>query len=194
MKFYSNRELKKKGFDILGKNLEISKNVNFYNFKGVIGSNCRIDDFSILIGKINIGNNVHIGSHNLISSSKYGNSITISDYTGIGPKCYLSASTEDYLANDISNPTINKKFRKNIIMANIYIGKNVLVGAGTYIIPKKKDRNIIIGDNVSIGTKSIISESVSSNFIIFNESLYKNKKLHLKKKINFSQIKLEKLK
>ena len=33
MNFYSNRELKKKGFDILGKNLEISKNVNFYNFK-----------------------------------------------------------------------------------------------------------------------------------------------------------------
>ena len=56
MNFYSNRELKKKGFDILGKNLEISKDVNFYNFKGVIGSNCRIDDFSILIGKINIGN------------------------------------------------------------------------------------------------------------------------------------------
>ena len=102
MHFYSVKELKKIGFKNIGKNLEVSKNVNFYNFSGSIGSNCRIDDFSILIGKINIGNNVHIASHNLISSSKYGNIISISDFTGIGPKCYISASTEDYMANDIS--------------------------------------------------------------------------------------------
>ena len=39
MNFYSTKELKKIGFKSLGKNLEISKNVNFYNFNGLIGTN-----------------------------------------------------------------------------------------------------------------------------------------------------------
>jgi len=189
MPFYSNKELKKLGFENLGKNLEISKNVNFYNFSGSIGSNCRIDDFTIIIGRINIGNHVHIASHNLISSSKYGNDITISDFTGIGPRCYISASTEDYMANDISNPTIKKKFRKNIIMANVKIGKNVLMGAGTQIIPRRKNKDIKIGDNVSIGINTVISISVASNSLVFNQNLHKIKILPIKKKINFTKVK-----
>jgi len=191
MNFYSTKELKKLGFKSLGKNLEISKNVNFYNFIGTIGSNCRIDDFSILIGKINIGDHVHIAPYNLISSSKYGNIINIAQYTGIGPRCYISASTENYMANDISNPTIKKKFRKNIIMANIDIGRNVLIGAGTYIIPRRKNKNenIKIGDNVSIGVNSVISNSISSNSLVFNKNLQEIKILHIKKKINFSKVK-----
>ena len=32
MHFYSVKELKKIGFKNIGKNLEVSKNVNFYNF------------------------------------------------------------------------------------------------------------------------------------------------------------------
>ena len=189
MHFYTNKELKKLGFKNLGSNLEISKNVNFYNISGSIGSNCRIDDFSIIIGKINIGNHVHIASYNLISSSKYGNTIKISDFTGIGPRCYISASTEDYMANDISNPTIKKKFRKNIIMANIKIGKNVLMGAGTHVIPRRKNKDIQIGDNVSIGVNSVISGSIASNSLAFNQNLHKTKILPIKKKINFSKIK-----
>ena len=51
MRFFSTKELKKKGFIKVGKNVQISKNVNFYNFKGSIGSNCRIDDYCVFIGK-----------------------------------------------------------------------------------------------------------------------------------------------
>jgi len=56
MKYFSVTELKKKGFKKIGKNVQISKNVNFYKFHGSIGSNCRIDDNCIFIGKISIGN------------------------------------------------------------------------------------------------------------------------------------------
>ena len=189
MNFYSTKELKKIGFESLGKNLEISKNVNFYNFSGSIGSNCRIDDFSILIGEINIGEHVHIASFNLISASKNRNVINISNFSGIGPRCYISATTEDYMASGISNPTIKPKFRKNIIAANIEIGKNVLVGAGTYIIPRRKNKDIKIGDNVSIGTNSVISASVKSNSLVYNKNLHEVTILPIRKKINFSKIK-----
>ena len=36
MKYFSVKELKKKGFKKIGKNVQISKNVNFYNFRGSI--------------------------------------------------------------------------------------------------------------------------------------------------------------
>lgn len=187
MKFYSSKELKEIGFTRIGKNLEISKSVKFYNFYGNIGSNCRIDDFTMLIGNINIGNHVHVAAYNLISASKNKNLINIEDYTGIGPKCYISCSTEDYLTEGISNPTIEKKNRKKIIQTNILIGKNVLIGAGTYIIPRKS-KKLIIGENTSIATKSIISNSIEPNSIVFN-NIYKNRILKIKKRTNFSKIK-----
>ena len=188
MKYFSVKELKKKGFKKIGKNVQISKNVNFYNFKGSIGSNCRIDDNCVFIGKISIGNYVHIAAFNLLSASRHNNKITVSSFTGIGPRCYISCSTEDYLADDISNPTINKKLRKNIIFSDIAIGENVLVGAGCTIIPRNK-KKINIGNNVSIATNTIIFNTIRNNSVVYNPYFFKNNSLKIKKNINSKKIK-----
>ena len=188
MKYFSVKELKKKGFKKIGKNVQISKNVNFYNFRGSIGSNCRIDDNCIFIGKISIGNHVHIAAFNLLSASRHNNKITVSSFTGIGPRCYISCSTEDYLADDISNPTIKKKLRKNIIFSDIVIGENVLVGAGCTIIPRNNKR-INIGNNVSIATNTIIFNTIRNNSVVYNPYLFKNNSLKIKKNINSKKIK-----
>ena len=188
MKYFSVKELKKKGFKKIGKNVQISKNVNFYNFRGSIGSNCRIDDNCVFIGKISIGNYVHIAAFNLLSASRHNNKITVSNFTGIGPRCYISCSTEDYLADDISNPTIKKKLRKNIIFSDIVIGENVLVGAGCSIIPRN-NKKINIGDNVSIATNTIIFNTIRNNSVVYNPYLFKNNSLIIKKNINSKKIK-----
>jgi len=188
MKYFSVKELKKKGFKKIGKNVQISKNVNFYNFRGSIGSNCRIDDNCVFIGKISIGNYVHIAAFNLLSASRHNNKITVSSFTGIGPRCYISCSTEDYLADDISNPTINKKLRKNIIFSDIVIGENVLVGAGCTIIPRNNKR-INIGNNVSIATNTIIFNTIRNNSVVYNPYFFKNNLLKIKKNINSQKIK-----
>ena len=188
MKYFSAKELKKKGFKKIGKNVQISKNVNFYNFRGSIGSNCRIDDNCVFIGKISIGNYVHIAAFNLLSASRHNNKITVSSFTGIGPRCYISCSTEDYLADDISNPTINKKLRKNIIFSDIVIGENVLVGAGCTIIPRN-NKKINIGNNVSIATNTIIFNTIRNNSVVYNPYLFKNNSLIIKKNINSKKIK-----
>ena len=188
MKYFSEKELKKKGFIKIGKNVQISKNVNFYNFRGSIGSNCRIDDNCVFIGKISIGNYVHIAAFNLLSASRHNNKITVSNFTGIGPRCYISCSTEDYLADDISNPTIKKKLRKNIIFSDIVIGENVLVGAGCSIIPRN-NKKINIGDNVSIATNTIIFNTIRNNSVVYNPYFFKNNLLKIKKNINSQKIK-----
>ena len=188
MKYFSVKELKKKGFKKIGKNVQISKNVNFYNFRGSIGSNCRIDDNCVFIGKISIGNYVHIAAFNLLSASRHNNKITVSNFTGIGPRCYISCSTEDYLADDISNPTIKKKLRKNIIFSDIVIGENVLVGAGCSIIPRN-NKKINIGNNVSIATNTIIFNTIRNNSVVYNPYFFKNNSLKIKKNINSKKIK-----
>ena len=188
MKYFSVKELKKKGFKKIGKNVQISKNVNFYNFRGSIGSNCRIDDNCVFIGKISIGNYVHIAAFNLLSASRHNNKITVSSFTGIGPRCYISCSTEDYLADDISNPTIKKKLRKNIIFSDIVIGENVLVGAGCTIIPRN-NKKINIGNNVSIATNTIIFNTIRNNSVVYNPYFFKNNSLKIKKNINSKKIK-----
>ena len=188
MKYFSAKELKKKGFKKIGKNVQISKNVNFYNFRGSIGSNCRIDDNCVFIGKISIANYVHIAAFNLLSASRHNNKITVSSFTGIGPRCYISCSTEDYLADDISNPTINKKLRKNIIFSDIVIGENVLVGAGCTIIPRN-NKKINIGNNVSIATNTIIFNTIRNNSVVYNPYFFKNNLLKIKKNINSQKIK-----
>ena len=188
MKYFSVNELKKKGFKKIGKNVQISKKVNFYNFKGSIGSNCRIDDNCIFVGKISIGSHVHIAAFNLLSASRHNNKITISNFTGIGPRCYISCSTEDYLADDISNPTISKNLRKNIIFSDIVIGENVLVGAGCTIMPRN-NKKINIGDNVSIATNTIIFNTIRNNSVVYNPYLFKNNSLKIKKNINLKKIK-----
>jgi acetyltransferase-like isoleucine patch superfamily enzyme len=188
MNFFSLKELKNIGFQKIGQNVKVSKNVNFYNFSGSIGSNCRIDDHTILIGNIDIGNYVHIAAFNLISASKYKRKIKISDYSGVGPRCYISCSTENYLVDDISNPTIGKKLRKNTIFADIHIGENVLIGAGSSIIPNSS-KNIHIGNNVSIGTNSIIAKTVKKDCIIYNPNNFKNNVLKIKKNNNTLKMK-----
>ena len=188
MKYFSVKELKKKGFKKIGKNVQISKNVNFYNFRGSIGSNCRIDDNCVFIGKISIGNYVHIAAFNLLSASRHNNKITVSSFTGIGPRCYISCSTEDYLSDDISNPTIKKKLRKNIIFSDIVIGENVLVGAGCSIIPRN-NKKINIGDNVSIATNTIIFNTIRNNSVVYNPYFFKKNLLRIKKNINAKKIK-----
>jgi len=188
MKYFSVKELKKKGFKKIGKNVQISKKVNFYNCRGTIGSNCRIDDNCIFVGKISIGSHVHIAAFNLLSASRHNNKITVSNFTGIGPRCYISCSTEDYLADDISNPTINKKLRRNIIFSDIVIGENVLIGAGCTIIPRN-NKKINIGNNVSIATNTIISNTIRNNSVVYNPFLFKNNSLKIKKNINSNRVK-----
>ncbi len=51
--YYTSKELKKFGVKKIGKSVKISNLVKFYNFKGSISDNTRIDDYVILKGNIN---------------------------------------------------------------------------------------------------------------------------------------------
>ena len=83
--FYSYEELQTIGFCSLGENVLISKKTSIYSAENIsIGSNVRIDDFSILSGNILIGNNVHIAAGVYLFAGKTG--IELEDFVGISKK------------------------------------------------------------------------------------------------------------
>ena len=62
--FYSQEELQSMGFKELGANVLVSRKASIYGAEKIsLGNNVRVDDFSILSGRIEIGNHVHIAAY-----------------------------------------------------------------------------------------------------------------------------------
>lgn len=159
--FYNRKELEEMGFKSLGENVLISDKASIYNAKNIeIGSNVRIDDFCVISagkGGIKIGNNVHIA----VYCSLIGNgSIIMESFSGLSSRVSIYSSTDDYSGNYLTNPTISEEFT-NVISGIVRLGKHVIVGSGSVILP-----NVDLDDYCSVGALSLINKSFSSSNII----------------------------
>jgi len=164
MAFYSEKELAEIGFARYGVNVLISNKTSIYNpSKITIGSNVRIDDFSVLsagVGGIFIGDYVHIALFcSLIGAGK----ITLSDFSGISSRVSLYSSNDDYSGEHLTNPTVPSKFT-GVTHADVYLGKHVIVGSGSVILP-----GVTLEDGVAIAALSLVSKNCAA-FGIYSSS------------------------
>ncbi|VTT43217.1 DapH/DapD/GlmU-related protein [Streptococcus porcinus] len=117
-------------FDVLGshatKVLKFGKNVN-------IGDSVRIS----CIEKINIGDNVLIGSRVLIIDNSHGS----------------------YSGHEQDNPGMSPNERR-LISSPIVIGDNVWIGDGVVI-----QKGVTIGDGAVIGANSVVTKNIPTNTI-----------------------------
>jgi acetyltransferase-like isoleucine patch superfamily enzyme len=149
-KLLSLNYLKKLGIKINGTNIQISNTVTFFNPSNIVlDNNIRIDDYTFLSakGKINIGKYCHISRNCLICS---GTKIVIMDFTGISSDCKIYGKTDNYDGSTLTGPLIPNKF-KNFIEGDIYIGKHVIIGSSSIILP-----NTIINEGTAIGAMSLV--------------------------------------
>ncbi|HBP36619.1 acyltransferase [Raoultella planticola] len=160
MSYYTNSELEKLGFFELGIDVKISKKTSLYNCQKIsIGNHVRIDDFCVLSaghGGINIGNNIHIAVYSSIIGAGM---VTISDYANISSRVAIYSSNDDYSGEFMTNPTINEEFT-NVSHADVFIGKHVIIGSGSVILP-----GVNIEDGVAIGALSLVNNDCKSFFI-----------------------------
>lgn len=155
MGFYSKSELDKFGFLKIGDNVLISDKTSIYNAKKIsIGSNVRVDDFTILSAGedgIVIGNNVHIACYvSLIGKAK----IIIEDYVGISSKTAIYSSSDDYSGDYLTGPTISDEF-KNVDHRKVILKSHVIIGAQCVILP-----GVIINEGTAIGSFSLVTKDV----------------------------------
>jgi galactoside O-acetyltransferase len=152
MGMMSRELLEKVGFASIGENVMISDRATFYNVSKIfIGNNVRIDDFCVLsagIGGIVIGNNIHIA---VFSSLIGAGKITLSDFSNISSRVSIYSSNDDYSGEAMTNPTIPDLYT-NVKHADVYIGKHVIIGSGSIILP-----GVILHDCAAVGALSLIS-------------------------------------
>ena len=150
--FYDEQELQQIGFKSIGKNVLISRKTSIYGAQNItIGNNVRIDDFCVLSGNIKIGNNVHIAVAALLFAGDAG--IEMRDFSGLSSRSAIYAVSDDYSGAYMTNPTVPDETR-NIISGKVVIGKHVVIGTGTTILP-----GVIVADGCSVGAMSLINKS-----------------------------------
>lgn len=151
MAFLTEDQIKDIGFLHCGKEVKLSDKTSFYNFKNIsIGDYTRIDDFCVLSagdGGIEIGRNVHLSvGVSIVGKGK----VVINDFAGLSAKCSVFSSNDDYSGGYMTNPTIDPKYT-NVTVGDVYIGKHVVIGAHSVILP-----NVKINDGASIGSMSLV--------------------------------------
>jgi len=153
MSFLNQNSIKRIGFKKVGKKVQISSNAVFRNASNIsIGDYTRIDNFCILSagdGGIEIGRNVHLSSNvTIVGRGK----VTINDFAGLSAKCSVFSSNDDYSGDFMTNPTVDPEYTK-VTTGDVYIGRHVVVGAHSIILP-----NVKINDGASVGCLSLVKE------------------------------------
>ena len=150
--FYTENELNKLGLKSFGKNVLISRKSSIYSPEKIsIGDNVRIDDFSILSGKITIGSYIHISAFCALFGT-FG--IEMESYTGLSPRCTIFSASDDFSGNYLIGPMVDKS-KTSVTGGKILIKKYSQIGAGSIILP-----SVTIKEGVAIGAMSLVNKSL----------------------------------
>lgn len=150
--YLSKKELEKKNFKVIGKNCRISNLAVFIGEKNIsLGSNVRIDDFTIING---IEGFVKINKNSNIGSLCYflGSAGIV-----IGRDCRISQGVKIYSKTDEYKKIKNKQTYKKI-----NISDNVIIGSGSVILPGAN-----IEKNCRIGALTVLSKKVKMNSLYY---------------------------
>lgn len=154
MAYYTQEELENIGFKYIGKNVKISDKAIIYNPEGIsIDNHSRIDDLCMLSGNITIGKYCHITPMCLIAGGKPG--IIINDFSTLAYGVKIFAQSDDYSGESMTNSLIPKKF-KNERLSSIVIGRQVIVGANSTILP-----GVNLAEGCSIGAMTLVNKSTA---------------------------------
>lgn len=151
MAILSRDTIEKMGFASVGANVQISDRASFYNTANIsFGNNVRIDDFCVLsagVGGIQVGDHVHVAVY---SSLMGAGKITLSDFCNISSRVSIYSSNDDYSGATMSNPTVPSQYT-GVTHADVFLGKHVIVGSGTVILP-----GITLEEGVAVGALSLV--------------------------------------
>lgn len=141
------------GFAAVGNNVQLSDRASFYNTSKIsLGNNVRIDDFCVLsagVGGINIGSHIHIAVFSLLIGA---GKIVLSDFCNISSRVSIYSSNDDYSGSTMTNPTLPSQYT-GVTHADVLLGKHVIVGCGSVILP-----GVTIEEGVAIGALSLVTK------------------------------------
>jgi acetyltransferase-like isoleucine patch superfamily enzyme len=161
MSFLSNEELEKMKFKYIGKEVKISRYALFLNCEKIeIDDFSRIDPYSIISAGsegVSIGKYVHIAA---FCSIQGAGRVVLDDFSGLSSKVAIYSSSDDYSGKSMTNPCVPDEF-KRIKSGPVVIGKHVIVGFNTCIMP-----NVKINIGSAVGAFSFVNSDVKESVIV----------------------------
>lgn len=169
--YYTDEDLKDAGFKSLGKNVAISKNCTILGIPNIsIGDNVRIDSYCSIFatgtGYLTLGSYIHIGGYSALSA---GSGIVMGDFSGLSQGVKIYSRTDDYSGKVLTNPTVPPEFT-GITEGKVTLGRHVIVGAGSVILPGAE-----IGEGASIGALSLVTKDLEEWNVYFGSPAKKLK-------------------
>jgi galactoside O-acetyltransferase len=153
--YWTEEELKQFGSPSVGSNVRVAKNCTVVGIENMtFGSNVRIDGPSVLSassGHIRIGSYVHIGGMCFMAG---GGGIELEDFCGLSQGVRVYSVSDDYSGAALTNPTVPRQYL-NVKVAPVRLGRHVIVGSGTVILPGCR-----IGEGSSVGAMSLVTKSL----------------------------------
>ncbi|WP_306151171.1 acyltransferase [Roseovarius sp. MMSF_3281] len=155
--YYDSHELSEMGFAFVGQSVQVAKNCTIIGLENIsIGDNVRIDGGTTLAcanGQLHIGSYVHIGAHCYLAC---GAGIQLHDFSGLSQGVKIYSTSDDYSGSSLTNPTVPSKFL-NVNEALVQIGRHVIVGSGSVILP-----GVTINEGSSVGALSLVSKNLDA--------------------------------
>lgn len=140
------------GFETLGKNVLISDKASIYGANQMrIGDNCRIDDFCVVSGRVEMGRNVYVGPFALIAGGTPG--VFLDDFATLAYRVQIFSQSDDYSGETMTNPTVPVAY-KNETKIPTYIGRHVIIGAGSTVMPGAD-----LAEGTSLGSATLVLRS-----------------------------------
>jgi galactoside O-acetyltransferase len=153
--FLDDRNLRELGLGACGSDVRIDASVRLYGANRIeIGSHVRIDAFTVISageGGIRIGDHVHIAAFVFMAGA---GRIEIGDFAGISGRVSLYSSNDDYSGASLTGPTLPAELR-DVHTAAVEIGRHVVVGAGSIVLP-----GVTLGEGSAVGALSIVKRDV----------------------------------
>jgi acetyltransferase-like isoleucine patch superfamily enzyme len=160
--YFHSEELRKLGFQSVGKNVQIARNCTIIGLENIsIGNNVRIDDHVVIAaasGYVSIGNYIHIGGSCYLGAM---GGITLSDFSNLSQGVRIYSGADDYSGKHLTNPTIPKKYL-GLNIDPVNIGRHVIIGSGSVVLP-----GCNLAEGVSVGALSLVTKSLAAWAIYF---------------------------
>lgn len=151
--FYNDTELKALGLKSFGTDVLISKKASIYSPASVsMGDHVRIDDFSILSGKIEIGSYVHISAYVALYGSK---GICIGDYAGVSARTTIYSAVDDFGGDYLIGPMCPEEMT-HVTGGTVYLKNYTQVGASSVVMP-----DLTLEEGAVVGAMSFVNQSLS---------------------------------
>lgn len=155
--YFLSDELRAFGFKCVGENVKIAKNCTIIGLENIsLGSNIRIDGNVVIAafsGYFEMGDYIHIGGGCYLGC---GGGVRLLDFSGLSQGVNIYSCSDDYSGKSLTNPTVPHEYL-NVTSAPVNLGKHVIVGSGSVILP-----GVDIGEGTSVGALSLVTKSLEA--------------------------------